>query len=148
MLLCLWSLQRWIFKTIFGTKLYFFFFLVDTTPEHSSIFDSSRVYTRSGRLVKPPLNFWCGQREFVDQKLNVRIEEGGIDYLSMVRFFCVLLFKCILNIMNKFGYVSNRKSPALRSTQRGRKSWKHYKNILKQTKKVLISILSDNGCSL
>ncbi|XP_049684415.1 mis18-binding protein 1 isoform X3 [Accipiter gentilis] len=55
-----------------------------TTPEHSSIFDSSRVYTRSGRLVKPPLNFWCGQREFVDQKLNVRIEEGGIDYLSMM----------------------------------------------------------------
>ncbi|XP_052639668.1 mis18-binding protein 1 [Harpia harpyja] len=55
-----------------------------TTPEHSSIFDSSRVYTRSGRLVKPPLSFWCGQREFVDQKLNVNIEEGGIDYLSMM----------------------------------------------------------------
>ncbi|XP_040974371.1 mis18-binding protein 1 isoform X2 [Aquila chrysaetos chrysaetos] len=55
-----------------------------TTPEHSSILDSSRVYTRSGRLVKPPLSFWCGQREFVDQKLNVNIEEGGIDYLSMM----------------------------------------------------------------
>ncbi|XP_075006781.1 mis18-binding protein 1 isoform X2 [Calonectris borealis] len=56
-----------------------------TTPKHNSILnDSSRVYTRSGRLVKPPLSFWCGQREFVDQKLNVTIEEGGIDYLSMM----------------------------------------------------------------
>ncbi|XP_050753901.1 mis18-binding protein 1 [Gymnogyps californianus] len=55
-----------------------------TTPKRSSILlDSDRVYTRSGRLVKPPLSFWCGQREFVDQKLNVTIEEGGIDYLSM-----------------------------------------------------------------
>ncbi|KAM6133632.1 mis18-binding protein 1 [Phoenicopterus ruber ruber] len=56
-----------------------------TTPKQSSILnDSNRVYTRSGRLVKPPLSFWCGQREFVDQKLNVTIEEGGIDYLSMM----------------------------------------------------------------
>ncbi|XP_010295056.1 PREDICTED: mis18-binding protein 1 [Phaethon lepturus] len=56
-----------------------------TTPKHSSILnDSNRVYTRSGRMVKPPLNFWCGQREFVDQNLNVTIEEGGIDYLSMM----------------------------------------------------------------
>ncbi|XP_009471036.1 PREDICTED: mis18-binding protein 1 [Nipponia nippon] len=56
-----------------------------TTPKRNSVLnDSSRVYTRSGRLVKPPLSFWCGQREFVDQKLNVTIEEGGIDYLSMM----------------------------------------------------------------
>ncbi|XP_010114204.1 PREDICTED: mis18-binding protein 1 [Chlamydotis macqueenii] len=56
-----------------------------TTPNYNSIRnDSSRVYTRSGRLVKPPLSFWCGQREFVDQKLNVTIQEGGIDYLSMM----------------------------------------------------------------
>ncbi|XP_009977216.1 PREDICTED: mis18-binding protein 1, partial [Tauraco erythrolophus] len=56
-----------------------------TTPKHNSLLnDSSRVYTRSGRLVKPPLSFWCGQREFVDQNLNVTIEEGGIDYLSMM----------------------------------------------------------------
>ncbi|XP_009698583.1 PREDICTED: mis18-binding protein 1, partial [Cariama cristata] len=56
-----------------------------TTPKHSSISnDSSRVYTRSGRLIKPPLNFWCGQREFVDQELNVTIEQGGTDYLSMM----------------------------------------------------------------
>ncbi|XP_035183492.1 mis18-binding protein 1 [Oxyura jamaicensis] len=46
--------------------------------------DANGVYTRSGRLVKPPLNFWCGQREFVDQKLNVTIEEGGVDYLSIM----------------------------------------------------------------
>ncbi|XP_009957346.1 PREDICTED: mis18-binding protein 1 [Leptosomus discolor] len=56
-----------------------------TTPKHSSTAnDSDRVYTRSGRLVKPPLSFWCGQREFVDQNLNVTIQEGGIDYLSMM----------------------------------------------------------------
>ncbi|KAM6254420.1 mis18-binding protein 1 [Spheniscus humboldti] len=56
-----------------------------TTPKRNSVLnDSNRVYTRSGRLVKPPLSFWCGQREFVDQKLNVTIEEGGIDYLSMM----------------------------------------------------------------
>ncbi|XP_064007838.1 mis18-binding protein 1 isoform X2 [Pogoniulus pusillus] len=46
--------------------------------------DSDKVYTRSGRLVKPPLSFWCGQRELVDQELNVTIEEGGTDYLSMM----------------------------------------------------------------
>ncbi|XP_039924227.1 mis18-binding protein 1 isoform X1 [Hirundo rustica] len=54
------------------------------TPKHSSRKDSSRLYTRSGRLVKPPLNFWCGQREFVDQNLNVTIENGGVDYLSLM----------------------------------------------------------------
>ncbi|GAB0191214.1 mis18-binding protein 1 [Grus japonensis] len=56
-----------------------------TTPKRNSVLnDSNRVYTRSGRLVKPPLSFWCGQREFVDQKLNVTIEEGGVDYLSLM----------------------------------------------------------------
>ncbi|XP_066177576.1 mis18-binding protein 1 [Sylvia atricapilla] len=54
------------------------------TPKHNSRNDSSRVYTRSGRLVKPPLNFWCGQREFVDQNLNVTVENGGVDYLSLM----------------------------------------------------------------
>ncbi|KAM9291413.1 mis18-binding protein 1 [Morus bassanus] len=55
------------------------------TPKRNSILnDSNGIYTRSGRRVKPPLSFWCGQREFVDQKLNVTIEEGGIDYLSLM----------------------------------------------------------------
>ncbi|XP_066045297.1 mis18-binding protein 1 isoform X3 [Chamaea fasciata] len=56
------------------------------TPKHSSRKDLSSVYThtRSGRLVKPPLNFWCGQREFVDRNLNVTIENGGVDYLSLM----------------------------------------------------------------
>ncbi|XP_010175450.1 LOW QUALITY PROTEIN: mis18-binding protein 1, partial [Antrostomus carolinensis] len=56
-----------------------------TTPKSNPVSKGSdRVYTRSGRLVKPPLSFWCGQREFVDQDLNVTIEEGGVDYLSMM----------------------------------------------------------------
>ncbi|XP_061318442.1 mis18-binding protein 1 [Pezoporus flaviventris] len=54
-----------------------------TTPNQKSIV-SDQVYTRSGRLVKPPLSFWCGQREFVDQELNVTIQYGGTDYLSML----------------------------------------------------------------
>ncbi|XP_037995264.1 mis18-binding protein 1 isoform X2 [Motacilla alba alba] len=54
------------------------------TPSHSSRKDSSMVYTRSGRLVKPPLNFWCGQREFVDQGLNVTIQNGWVDYLNQM----------------------------------------------------------------
>ncbi|KAM4667363.1 mis18-binding protein 1 [Amazona ochrocephala] len=54
-----------------------------TTPNHNSIL-SDQVLTRSGRLVKPPLSFWCGQREFVDQDLNVTIKYGGTDYLSML----------------------------------------------------------------
>ncbi|XP_031458191.1 mis18-binding protein 1 isoform X2 [Phasianus colchicus] len=45
---------------------------------------SNEIYTRSGRLVKPPLSFWCGEREFVDQELNVTIQKGGTDYLSMM----------------------------------------------------------------
>ncbi|XP_027761532.1 LOW QUALITY PROTEIN: mis18-binding protein 1 [Empidonax traillii] len=56
-----------------------------TTPRHSSRGnDSSQVYTRSGRLIRPPMNFWCGQRAFVDQNLNVTMEEGGVDYLSLM----------------------------------------------------------------
>ncbi|XP_040415423.1 mis18-binding protein 1 isoform X1 [Cygnus olor] len=54
-------------------------------PRHSSVLnDTNGVYTRSGRLIKPPLSFWCGQREFVDQELNVTIEKGGVDYLSIL----------------------------------------------------------------
>ncbi|KAM7019415.1 mis18-binding protein 1 [Passerculus sandwichensis] len=54
------------------------------TPSHSSRNDSSMVYTRSGRLVKPPMNYWCGQREFVDQGLNVTIQNGWVDYLNLI----------------------------------------------------------------
>ncbi|XP_064515789.1 mis18-binding protein 1 isoform X2 [Pseudopipra pipra] len=56
-----------------------------TTPRHSSQGkDSGRVCTRSGRQVRPPMNFWCGQRAFVDQNLNVTLEEGGVDYISLM----------------------------------------------------------------
>ncbi|XP_041314475.1 mis18-binding protein 1 isoform X2 [Pyrgilauda ruficollis] len=52
------------------------------TPNQRSRRSSSSVYTRSGRRVKPPLNFWCGQREFVDRDLNVTIQNGWVDYLN------------------------------------------------------------------
>ncbi|XP_030806354.1 mis18-binding protein 1 [Camarhynchus parvulus] len=54
------------------------------TPSRTSRNDSSMVYTRSGRLVKPPLSFWCGQREFVDQELNVTIQNGWVDHLNLM----------------------------------------------------------------
>ncbi|XP_064572074.1 mis18-binding protein 1 [Zonotrichia leucophrys gambelii] len=54
------------------------------TPSPSSRNGSSTVYTRSGRLVKPPLSYWCGQREFVDQGLNVTIQNGWVDYLNLI----------------------------------------------------------------
>uniref|UniRef100_A0A8C8SIY0 Mis18-binding protein 1 n=1 Tax=Pelusios castaneus TaxID=367368 RepID=A0A8C8SIY0_9SAUR len=55
------------------------------TPEHNSVQkDANASYSRSGRRIKPPLNYWCGQREIVDHKLNVTIEEGGTNYLSIV----------------------------------------------------------------
>ncbi|KAM6444551.1 mis18-binding protein 1 [Rhynochetos jubatus] len=57
----------------------------DTTPKcKSTLDDSNGLYTRSGRRIKPPLHFWCGQREVIDQNLNVTVEEGGIDYLSQM----------------------------------------------------------------
>ncbi|XP_074765142.1 mis18-binding protein 1 isoform X2 [Athene noctua] len=56
-----------------------------TTPKRSSVANNSNgFYTRSGRLVKPPLNFWCGQREIIDQKLDVTLDRGGTDYLSVM----------------------------------------------------------------
>ncbi|CAM4573701.1 unnamed protein product [Lepidochelys olivacea] len=55
------------------------------TPKRNSVQkDPDASYSRSGRRIKPPLHYWCGQREFVDRKLNVTIEEGGKNYLSIV----------------------------------------------------------------
>ncbi|XP_062824798.1 mis18-binding protein 1 isoform X1 [Anolis carolinensis] len=41
-------------------------------------------FTRSGRRVKPPLQYWCGERILVDQELNVMVARGGTNYLSTV----------------------------------------------------------------
>ncbi|XP_053141372.1 mis18-binding protein 1 isoform X2 [Hemicordylus capensis] len=38
--------------------------------------------TRSGRCVKPPMQFWCGERIYVDDALNVSVNKGGTNYLS------------------------------------------------------------------
>ncbi|XP_065450076.1 mis18-binding protein 1 isoform X3 [Chrysemys picta bellii] len=55
------------------------------TPKSNSVQkDPDASYSRSGRRIKPPLHYWCGQREFIDRKLNVTIEEGGKNYLSIV----------------------------------------------------------------
>ncbi|XP_074854606.1 mis18-binding protein 1 [Carettochelys insculpta] len=55
------------------------------TPKRNSVpKDPDGTYSRSGRRIKPPLNYWCGERELVDCKLNVTIEEGGKNYLSVV----------------------------------------------------------------
>ncbi|XP_029140525.1 mis18-binding protein 1 [Protobothrops mucrosquamatus] len=44
--------------------------------------DDDKSITRSGRRVKPPMQFWCGERIRLDQELNVTINKGGANYLS------------------------------------------------------------------
>ncbi|XP_062974581.1 mis18-binding protein 1 [Elgaria multicarinata webbii] len=44
--------------------------------------DHDKSFTRSGRLLKPPLQFWCGERILVDQALNVTVTKGGTNYLT------------------------------------------------------------------
>ncbi|XP_048339065.1 nucleolar and coiled-body phosphoprotein 1-like, partial [Sphaerodactylus townsendi] len=44
--------------------------------------DTNATFTRSGRRVKPLLQYWCGERIVVDQDLNVTITKGGINYLT------------------------------------------------------------------
>ncbi|KAL7992822.1 hypothetical protein Chor_017078 [Crotalus horridus] len=39
--------------------------------------DVDKSITRSGRRVKPPMQFWCGERIRLDQELNVTITKGG-----------------------------------------------------------------------
>ncbi|KAG8126720.1 hypothetical protein E2320_021850 [Naja naja] len=44
--------------------------------------DSEKSFTRSGRCVKPPMQYWCGERIRLDQALNITINKGGANYLS------------------------------------------------------------------
>ncbi|KAG8449153.1 hypothetical protein GDO86_015997 [Hymenochirus boettgeri] len=37
---------------------------------------------RSGRLIKPVMKYWCGERIVVDCDLNFVLEEGGTNYLD------------------------------------------------------------------
>ncbi|XP_033013953.1 mis18-binding protein 1 isoform X1 [Lacerta agilis] len=41
-----------------------------------------RSCTRSGRQVKPPLQFWCGERMLVDRALNVTVTKTSTNYLT------------------------------------------------------------------
>ncbi|XP_006024927.3 mis18-binding protein 1, partial [Alligator sinensis] len=53
-----------------------------TTPGSSSVQgDSHGSFSRSGRRLKAPLHYWCGEREVIDRTLNVTIEGGGTNYL-------------------------------------------------------------------
>ncbi|XP_034991220.2 mis18-binding protein 1 isoform X1 [Zootoca vivipara] len=51
-------------------------------PQTSLQSSLDRSCTRSGRKVKPPMQFWCGERLFVDQALNVTVNKPGTNYLS------------------------------------------------------------------
>ncbi|XP_042301708.1 mis18-binding protein 1 isoform X2 [Sceloporus undulatus] len=72
--------------------------------------DPNVSFTRSGRCVKPPMQYWCGERILVDQEFNVTVTKGGTNYLAPVRFifpsFC--LFSIVLEwvelaeVFNKF----------------------------------------------
>ncbi|KAH0620201.1 hypothetical protein JD844_020215 [Phrynosoma platyrhinos] len=44
--------------------------------------DPNVSFTRSGRCVKPPMQYWCGERILVDQGFNVTVTKGGINYLA------------------------------------------------------------------
>ncbi|ETE59945.1 Mis18-binding protein 1, partial [Ophiophagus hannah] len=44
--------------------------------------DSEKSFTRSGRCIKPPMQYWCGERIRLDQALNITINKGGANYLS------------------------------------------------------------------
>nr|XP_056707059.1 mis18-binding protein 1 [Euleptes europaea] len=48
--------------------------------------DPNASFTRSGRRVKPPLQYWCGERIVVDQGLNVTITKGSINYLTPIQY--------------------------------------------------------------
>ncbi|XP_068810393.1 uncharacterized protein [Struthio camelus] len=39
-------------------------------------------YSRSGRRLIPPLQYWCGERQVWDRAMIVRVEEGGTNYLA------------------------------------------------------------------
>ncbi|XP_028677536.2 mis18-binding protein 1 isoform X2 [Erpetoichthys calabaricus] len=38
--------------------------------------------TRSGRRIKPPLEYWRGQRMIIDRDFNVRLDNGHVNYLN------------------------------------------------------------------
>ncbi|XP_066486419.1 mis18-binding protein 1 [Tiliqua scincoides] len=44
--------------------------------------NSGASFTRSGRRVKPRMQYWCGERMLVDQALDVTITKGGTNYLT------------------------------------------------------------------
>ncbi|MEE6492394.1 hypothetical protein FKM82_016568 [Ascaphus truei] len=52
-----------------------------STPTLQSVLSEGAV-SRSGRLIKPRLKFWCGQRLVVDKNCNITIDMGGKNYLG------------------------------------------------------------------
>ncbi|XP_018087305.1 MIS18 binding protein 1 b isoform X3 [Xenopus laevis] len=52
----------------------------NTPPAQLSNRDAT--VSRSGRLIKPVLKYWCGERVVTDRNLNFVIEEGSADYLE------------------------------------------------------------------
>ncbi|XP_072347220.1 mis18-binding protein 1 isoform X2 [Scyliorhinus torazame] len=50
--------------------------------ETETSIQSSTQTSRSGRYIKPPLEYWRGQRLIVDNTLNVTVIEGGTNYLT------------------------------------------------------------------
>ncbi|XP_060117346.1 uncharacterized protein LOC132588902 [Heteronotia binoei] len=47
--------------------------------------DPNASFTRSGRQVKPLLQYWCGERIVVDQELNVTVTRGGHQLLDSTK---------------------------------------------------------------
>ncbi|XP_038611929.1 mis18-binding protein 1 [Tachyglossus aculeatus] len=49
---------------------------------HSPSKVSELRYSRVGRPLKSPLQFWRGEREICDHEMNVTFHEGGVDHLQ------------------------------------------------------------------
>ncbi|XP_041427817.1 MIS18 binding protein 1 a isoform X3 [Xenopus laevis] len=50
--------------------------------QRASPLSNDTIVSRSGRLIKPVLKYWCGERVVTDRNLNFVIDEGSTNYLE------------------------------------------------------------------
>ncbi|XP_069772469.1 mis18-binding protein 1 isoform X2 [Narcine bancroftii] len=54
----------------------------DVNISQEKLMNSYLNITRSGRCIKPPMEYWRGQRIVTDNSLNVTVVDGGTDYMT------------------------------------------------------------------
>lgn len=80
----------------FETVTHFFCCTAPITPCDSSQPGSAKV-SRSGRLIKPPLEYWKGGRIVMDSDMNVTIHE---DYSTSLLSTVLFLFYSAVQTMS------------------------------------------------